>query len=701
MASIIDKIAQIRQAVFGKDVRESIASGIEAINAEVESTTARQNVIDLNEAERISAENTRIENENTRIEEHTQQTTEVEAIKVAYDAATKANLSVEVSNARTDNINGKTYETLGKRLDDTATSLAEDATRLLDISINVKGLGFLAYGDGIHDDTTAIQKAADNAEGRVLFFPGDSTTVYLVSSSIWIKSKTKVIFAPGVKIKRANNTLIKNNALDENNIFNIGSSKGVRYTGDNSAEWVIFENVEIDGNCENQSTYTVSLENVDGWGINLRYVKNAVMRDCNIHHCFSGGFLSSMVQGLVLDNVECSYNAIQSNFENTGNGFDFNGMQDGTYPELRSHIFAINCKAHHNADEGFVFNAVNDVSIVNCHAWDNGNSTYSPNGVMGFEFTGNKTDVNYVSNIQIDNCSAINNNRLGTVNIGTALRIFTMGDIANIQINNFLAKGHDGYGFDISFNGLNSKGSLQINNLIIDGYGNASSTKHGFLIQRAAGTNISKIAINNVEVKNGFGTGTGFILVSNSSGSMKDVSLNNVIVNGSYDGIAAIGNIDNLTINGKATECKNHGFAIKAMTGYVMNNVALIGCQSINNNRSTTTGDGFYLNPASQGGAINVLVMTACRASGNRNGIATSSCVSKLILDESCNLEGNSLAINSGDTCNRRTSAPTVGTWVVGDKVYNTSPTAGGYLGWVCVTAGTPGIFKGFGLIEA
>jgi hypothetical protein len=40
MASIIDKINQIRQAVFGKDVRKAIADGIEAINAEVENNTA-------------------------------------------------------------------------------------------------------------------------------------------------------------------------------------------------------------------------------------------------------------------------------------------------------------------------------------------------------------------------------------------------------------------------------------------------------------------------------------------------------------------------------------------------------------------------------------------------------------------------------------------------------------------------------------
>lgn len=46
-------------------------------------------------------------------------------------------------------------------------------------------------------------------------------------------------------------------------------------------------------------------------------------------------------------------------------------------------------------------------------------------------------------------------------------------------------------------------------------------------------------------------------------------------------------------------------------------------------------------------------------------------------------------------------SIPTEGTWGVGDRVYNTAPTASGYIGWVCVTAGTPGTWKGFGTIQA
>lgn len=46
------------------------------------------------------------------------------------------------------------------------------------------------------------------------------------------------------------------------------------------------------------------------------------------------------------------------------------------------------------------------------------------------------------------------------------------------------------------------------------------------------------------------------------------------------------------------------------------------------------------------------------------------------------------------------TTIPTVGTFRVGDRVINTTPTAGGYAGWVCITAGTPGTWKGFGLIQ-
>ncbi len=46
------------------------------------------------------------------------------------------------------------------------------------------------------------------------------------------------------------------------------------------------------------------------------------------------------------------------------------------------------------------------------------------------------------------------------------------------------------------------------------------------------------------------------------------------------------------------------------------------------------------------------------------------------------------------------TAAPTTGTWSQGDYRRNTTPSAGGYFGWVCVTGGTPGTWKGYGLIQ-
>jgi hypothetical protein len=57
-------------------------------------------------------------------------------------------------------------------------------------------------------------------------------------------------------------------------------------------------------------------------------------------------------------------------------------------------------------------------------------------------------------------------------------------------------------------------------------------------------------------------------------------------------------------------------------------------------------------------------------------------------------VNGNSIEEETG------TTAPTTGTWEVGQKIYNSTPTAGGYVGWICITTGTPGIWKRFGLIE-
>lgn len=50
---------------------------------------------------------------------------------------------------------------------------------------------------------------------------------------------------------------------------------------------------------------------------------------------------------------------------------------------------------------------------------------------------------------------------------------------------------------------------------------------------------------------------------------------------------------------------------------------------------------------------------------------------------------------------NTGTAAPTSGTWEQGRIVWNRAPAASGFIGWVCVTAGTPGTWKTFGAISS
>ncbi|WP_097025428.1 GDSL-type esterase/lipase family protein [Clostridium peptidivorans] len=102
MASIIDKIAQIRQAVFGKDVRESIASGIEDINTEVESTTAKQNLLE----------------------------TEFDQLII-----NEGNSNAEIVQARVD-ASGKTYVNLQQRMNSVDSSLAEKSQQISALDTN-------------------------------------------------------------------------------------------------------------------------------------------------------------------------------------------------------------------------------------------------------------------------------------------------------------------------------------------------------------------------------------------------------------------------------------------------------------------------------------------------------------------------------------------------------------------------------------
>lgn len=51
-------------------------------------------------------------------------------------------------------------------------------------------------------------------------------------------------------------------------------------------------------------------------------------------------------------------------------------------------------------------------------------------------------------------------------------------------------------------------------------------------------------------------------------------------------------------------------------------------------------------------------------------------------------------------TRDKKSECPTTGTWDIGDIIWNSIPTIGANIGWVCIKAGSPGTWAKFGTIS-
>lgn len=99
MANIVEKIRQIRQAVYGKDVRESIASSLEEMNKDNIKATQDANSAIASANEAIDSANTAADNANTKAGEASS------AAQAANEAASSANTAAQGANTATTNAN--------------------------------------------------------------------------------------------------------------------------------------------------------------------------------------------------------------------------------------------------------------------------------------------------------------------------------------------------------------------------------------------------------------------------------------------------------------------------------------------------------------------------------------------------------------------------------------------------------------------
>ena len=222
--------------------------------------------------------------------------------------------------------------------------------------VSVKDFG--AVGDGVTDDTAAIQAALNAAAGKTLYFPDSST--YLVYA-LKVAGETTVDLGAATLLKRpatsvdqtvkeftgdpvvfwvggfqgaplfyltGNNIVIKNGTLDgnrANDTYATGSTWGGSFAADSNRAGILGATGAI-SSCQNLTVSSVNFINFVGVGINLAMTGNVVVEKCfeqnagNMFANISGfnGLDVNIHSGeLIFQENSCSGNRVFNNVPNT------------------------------------------------------------------------------------------------------------------------------------------------------------------------------------------------------------------------------------------------------------------------------------------------------------------------------------------------------------------------------------------------
>ncbi|RAV14860.1 right-handed parallel beta-helix repeat-containing protein [Paenibacillus contaminans] len=206
-------------------------------------------------------------------------------------------------------------------VDNTGTVIVSAAgarfKRIYDEAVNVRWFG--AEGNGVADDTSAIQAAIDIEE--TVYIPNTDTSVYLISDTIKIPSNRQIIFANGVTLKLKNNVnkiMIQNSDITNgnNNIAIIGGKLDAnKQNQSGGADFAtiqltkvsrsLFQNLIVKGSkfidyyfgsagwdmlyCDNNKIYDCELYESDGEGLWLRESNHNEIVGGEYHHNLGSG----------------------------------------------------------------------------------------------------------------------------------------------------------------------------------------------------------------------------------------------------------------------------------------------------------------------------------------------------------------------------------------------------------------------------
>ena len=383
--NIKKKADDIRNKIYGKEVRESLASGLEEMSTDVTETINRQMDLD-SQFQTVIDETTGkdVISAPEIIAARNGESNLKDRLDKDYQEITERLANIEIPDA--DLTNYATINYVDDLHDSTTTQLAQTM-------INVKDFG--AIGDGIADDTNSIQEAINHAsliENVFVYIPEGTYMIKAhvdeTESNNYLKDEGGIELLDNIKLLLHGKALLKAIPNDKNqyNILRIYNKTNVQVEG---------------GNIEGDRSSHTGTGGEWGYGIAISGGRNISIKNINIYDCWGDGINTQVyTEGMTrispnrvyIDNVISNNNRRQGlSIEALTNGVIKNSTfknTNGTLPSagidiepwapnnIVENVVIDNCIFEANEGLGLILHgkSVLNIKVKNCYFDDNKSS---------------------------------------------------------------------------------------------------------------------------------------------------------------------------------------------------------------------------------------------------------------------------------------------------------------------------------------